>query len=68
MLGADIKQFFLSHPNLRRHFKGVFAADQTWRWSLKLKNRTAVVVNTDSLSGPGKHWYTVLKLENRLGK
>ena len=65
MLGADIKHFFALHPNLKKRFKGVFAADQLW--SLSLQNKTAAVVNTDSLNGPGKHWYTIIKLENRLG-
>jgi hypothetical protein len=64
MLGSDIERYFKEHPLLRAHFLGVFAADQVHR--LKLRNRTAAVVNTDSLEGDGKHWWCLLRLEGKL--
>lgn len=64
MLGAEILAFFREHPLLGRHFKGIFAADQIG--SLRLSNRSAAVVNTDSLEEEGAHWWTVSRLEDRL--
>ena len=66
MLGSDIKVFFEKHPVLRRHFKGVFAADQIR--SVQFQNRSFAVVNTDILHGGagGFHWYCLAKLDRRL--
>jgi hypothetical protein len=64
MLGEEIVSFFRTHPVLRNHFRGVYAADQIK--SVRLKNRTFAIVNTDRLRGEGgKHWYCLAKLENR---
>lgn len=65
MLGADIEAFFKGHPVLKKHYKGIYAREQVK--SIRLRNRSLAIINTDSLSGDGKHWYCLSKLENRLG-
>lgn len=55
MLGTEIKNFFEKHPVLKRHFLGVFAADQVHRVLKRLRNKTLAVINTDVSSGPGKN-------------
>jgi hypothetical protein len=64
MKGSEIKDFFDQRPNLSRCFRGVFAADQVRR--LRLRNRTAAVINTGVLRSHGFHWYAVIKVENRI--
>jgi len=40
-------------------FCGIFASDNVPK---KLKNHGFIIVNTDVKSGPGKHWYAVVRL------
>ena len=46
-------------PEIRKHFQGVFSADNLPQ---KIKNNSFIICNTDLRSGPGKHWYCVVKL------
>ena len=62
MRGSKIEEFFYSDKTLRRHFKGIYAKDLLF--SLKLKNKTFVLVNTDNALGTGLHWYLIFRLEN----
>jgi hypothetical protein len=59
MLGIEIVNYFKAHPLLNRHFLGVFAADAID--NIILKEKTFAVINTDSASGEGKHWYVVFR-------
>jgi hypothetical protein len=64
MLGSDIKAFFEEDPLFSGVFLGVFAADQVS--GLFIKERTAAVINTDSIDGEGKHWWCILRLHGKL--
>jgi hypothetical protein len=68
MLGKDIVTWFTNHPVLNPHFKGVFAADEISRLKGKLKHRTLAVINTDNLSGDGRHWYVVANFDKLIGR
>lgn len=43
------------------YFAGIFSADNIPK---TLKNRHFFIINTDIESGPGKHWYTIVRLNN----
>jgi hypothetical protein len=66
MLGSEIKAQFMLHPVFRKNFLGVFGADQVR--SIRLRDRTACVINTDLVNGDGVHWYCLIQLDGRLGK
>lgn len=68
MRGSDIQEYFEKHPILKRHFLGIYAADELRKVRRRLRNRTLAIINTDVSSGTGKHWWCLAKLENRLGK
>lgn len=68
MLGSEIKDYFNNHPILKKHFVGVFAADQVQTVCKRLRNKNIAVLNTDISSGIGKHWWCLLKLENKFGE
>ena len=66
MFGLEIKTFFRKHPVLRRHFRGVYAADQLR--SVRLRDKSFAIINTDILDGEGGiHWYSVAKFGRCLG-
>jgi hypothetical protein len=62
MIGAEIIQYFEGSKSLKKHFKGVFASDQVK--DIFLKEKTFVVINTDSVEGTGKHWFALFKVSN----
>jgi hypothetical protein len=64
MLGAEISAYFKDDALFSSIFLGVFAADQVS--GLVLKDRTAAVINTDTLEGDGKHWWCLLCLDGKL--
>jgi hypothetical protein len=68
MLGKDIVKWFTNHPVLNAHFKGVFAADEIPKLQGKLQHRTLAVINTDVLSGAGRHWYVVANFNKLIGR
>jgi len=41
------------------YFGGIFSSDNIPK---KLKNKHFYIINTDVESGPGKHWYTIVRL------
>lgn len=45
----------------KNHFKGIYSSDQLPK---SLKNLQFIIVNTDVSSGPGIHWYCVVRLKN----
>lgn len=68
MLGADIVLFLQRFRNLRRLFRGTFASDQVQALCRDLKDKTFAICNTDSLAGPGQHWFVIFRLEGHFGK
>jgi hypothetical protein len=71
MLGSEINDYFHAHPVLCRHYLGVFASNEVRkiRWRTRDEKESRVkkfaIVNTDTLSGDGLHWYCLSKLECR---
>jgi Ulp1 family protease len=59
MLGTEIEAYFKSHPILKKHFLGIFAVDQIAR--INFRHKKFAVVNTDSLSGEGIHWFLIFR-------
>lgn len=47
--------------NFKQNFQGIFSADNV---PSKIDNLKFVIVNTDVSSGPGKHWYALVRLNN----
>ena len=48
-----------SFPEIKKHFEGVFSADNLPQ---KIKKNSFIICNTDLSTGPGKHWYCIVKL------
>ena len=49
-------------------FLGVFAADQIPWQELRKRNDWSIIINTDPISKPGKHWIAVMKRSRDNGK
>ena len=59
MLSSNFKQIFESYPQVNRLFDGVFAINTIPKKLLKVKH--FIVCNTDTDTGPGKHWFCILR-------
>jgi len=57
MLATELAENIKIHF-FKSHFGGIYATDNLPK---QLKNNTFIIVNTDVQSGPGKHWFTVLR-------
>jgi len=62
MLASEILSHLQSFP-FKIHFGGIFSSDSIPK---NLRNKHFLIVNTDVKSGPGKHWYTVLRLNDSI--
>ena len=60
MLSPEFQEKFNSFPNLKARFDGVYSADTL---PGNIRKDHFIVCNTDLSSGPGKHWYCILKSE-----
>ena len=60
MLSNEFNEKLDHFLHLKKNFDGVFSSDKIPR---KIKKDQFFVSNTDSSSGPGIHWYCILKLE-----
>lgn len=49
----------LESLNFKNNFCGIYSSDNIPK---TLKNRHFIILNTDVKSGPGKHWYTVVRI------
>ena len=58
MQSSDFEKYFVTYPFLKKHFRGTFSIN-TIPTSIKI--RDFCVVNTDLSSGPGIHWFFILK-------
>ena len=58
MQGFEFQQYFDKFPNLRKHFRGIFAIDTI---PTILKDREFCICNTDKSSGNGIHWFCFLR-------
>jgi hypothetical protein len=65
MLGSELADFLKKLPLLKRHFCGVFAADQAPHLRLKV-NKTFVIANTDVHDGDGQHWFLIMRVNHCL--
>jgi len=62
VFGMISPQFFEKislFPNLKPHFIGVYALDNLPK---VIKEHKFLICNTDTQSGPGKHWFCLLKI------
>lgn len=62
MLASEILNF-LEKQHFKNFFGGIFSSDNVPK---TLKNKHFLVINTDVQSGPGKHWYVILRIHNLL--
>ena len=63
MLSDDFAIKLSNFPYLHKNLDGVYSADKIPR---KITKNHFFICNTDVSSGPGKHWFCVLKLENNI--
>ena len=61
MIASDFANKLSSFPQIKKHFQGIFSADTLPK---SIKKNHFIICNTDIFSGAGKHWYTVIKLQN----
>ena len=61
MQGFEINNIFDSFPELKKHYKGIFAVDTIPN---QLKFRHFCICNTDKSSGIGIHWFCFLRNSN----
>ena len=59
MNSKELTDSLKNFPHLLRNCDGIFSADTLPQ---KLKKNHFIICNTDISSGPGKHWYCVVKL------
>ena len=60
MISSEFAENLAHFDHLKKHFYGVFSAD-TLPKVIRLKS--FIICNTDISSGPGKHWYCIVKLQ-----
>lgn len=60
MLSPQFQEKLNSFPHIKAKFDGVYSADNIPR---NIRKDHFIVCNTDVSSGPGKHWYCILKSE-----
>lgn len=53
--------FQIQKFNFKVNFQGIFSADNI---PSKIEKSKFVIVNTDVSTGPGKHWYALVRLNN----
>jgi len=61
MLSVEFSEKLDKFPNLKKFYDGTCSSDTIPQ---SLKNHHFIICNTDVSSGPGQHWYCVLKSEN----
>jgi len=63
MLSSDFAVAFSNLPNIESVFRGVFSADKLPR---NLKKCNFAIINTDVSSGPGLHWYAIIRYSSSI--
>lgn len=63
MLSTEFSENLEKFPNLKKYCDGIFASDTLPK---SLKKDHFVICNTDLSTGPGEHWYCVLKSEKNV--
>ena len=58
MISSNFAKYLHSFPNVKKFFKGIFAADTIPK---TLKVNHFLICNTDTANGNGKHWYCVIR-------
>ena len=58
MNSAEFLQKLSNFPDIIKHFAGTFSADNLPQ---KIKKNCFIICNTDLTTGPGKHWYCIVK-------
>ena len=61
MNSFEVAEKLIKFPHLKKCFEGIFSADNLPRF---IKKNHFIICNTDVLSGDGKHWYCVLKIDS----
>ena len=61
MNSFEVAEKLIKFPHLKKCFEGIFSADNLPRF---IKKNHFIICNTDVLSGNGKHWYCVLKIDS----
>ena len=60
MQGFELNNFLENYPILKPHYLGIFAIDTLPKF---IKLRQFLICNTDSSSGTGLHWFSLLRNE-----
>jgi len=60
MLASEILNY-LEKQHFKNYFSGIFSSDNVPK---TIKDKHFIVINTDEKTGPGKHWYVVLRCHN----
>jgi len=60
MLSVEFSEKLEKFPNLKKFYDGTFSSDTIPK---SLKKDHFIICNTDVSTGPGQHWYCVLKSE-----
>ena len=63
MNSNDFSEKLSLFPEVKKHFEGIFCADNLPK---KIKKNCFIICNTDNRSGAGKHWYCVIKFDNNV--
>ena len=62
MLGNELNEFFVSLPNFKKFFLGVYSIDTCPR---KIPLNHFLICNTDVSSGSGVHWFALFRFSRQ---
>ena len=61
MISSEFEEKLSHFPQVKKYFRGVFSSNNLPKFMPK---RSFIICNTDVSSGPGKHWYCVVKFNS----
>ena len=59
MISSDFIKVLTQYPNVLKFFDGLYASNTLPHKPLKVNH--FLICNTDLASGPGKHWFCILR-------
>ena len=63
MISNEFEERLANFPHLKKYFDGTVSSDTIPK---VIKKDHFIICNTDTSSGPGKHWYCVLKSDSNV--
>ena len=63
MESPEFSEKLSNFPEIKKYFEGIFSADNLPK---KIKKNCFIICNTDVSTGPGKHWYCIVKLSSTI--